>query len=74
MMHKALEQHSFPIARIHLLSSAGQEEDGTGWAGGWLRDRNCAGRLYEAAQIEMETYSSHCASLQVSLVATLALQ
>lgn len=58
MMHKVLVQHSFPIARIHLLFSTVQGGDGTGW----LREGECAQRLYEAAWAEMETHSSHYAS------------
>lgn len=63
MMHKALVQHSFPMARIHLLSSTVQGDGSTGWAVGWLREAECAGRLYEAAQVEMESHSSHYAFL-----------
>lgn len=36
-VHKALTQHRFPMARIHLLSSTAQGEDSTGWAVWWLR-------------------------------------
>lgn len=67
-MHKALVQHSFPMARIHLLSSTVQGDGSTGWAVGWLREAECAGRLYEAAQVEMESHSSHydfCTSLSL---------